>query len=171
MARDYEDIFDTDDLDDEELRRLVRETLRDNNAIDPTNIAIHVRDGRVILAGRVGTEEERRIAERVVADRIGLERIQNQMVVDPIRRAVSPEAVDEHLADNERTRSLLLGDEPEQETDTTRSLDPDYDAELDGTVDRMESMEEGVPWIPPESPTPEGLPGTGPEDDAQRDSY
>jgi len=169
MAHDYEDIFDVDDLDDDELRQLVRETLRDNRAIDPSEIAIHVHDQTVVLSGRVGTDEERRIAERLIADRIGIEHVQNQLLVDPIRRAESPEAIDEHLADEASREGLLLGDAPPSEDDEARHLHPDEDAEYYGTVDREEVMEDGVTWIPPESPTPEGLDGSGPAHDARRD--
>ena len=72
MQRDFEDIFDAENMDPGELKRLVRETLRDNQSIDPLDIDVHVRNRKVILAGRVGTDAEKRIAERVVADRIGL---------------------------------------------------------------------------------------------------
>jgi len=171
MARDYEDIFNTESLDDGELRRLVRETLRENRSIDPDDITIHVRDGKVALAGRVGTDAEKRIAERVIADRIGLENVENQLVVDPIRRAVSPEAVDEHMADEAEHESLLLGDRPYRQNDEARHLEADPEGELYGTVDRMEATEQGMPWIPPESPTPEGMGGTGVERDADSDAY
>jgi hypothetical protein len=171
MARDYEGIFNTDDLDDDELRRLVRETLRDNRSIDPDDIRVHIRDGRVILAGRVGTEEERRIAQRVIEDRIGIEHVEIQLVVDPIRRAVSPEAIDEHLADESAHEGLLLGDRTSQHNDETRHLADVDEEEIDGTVDRTEAAERGIPWIPPESATPEGLGGTEIERDANRDSF
>jgi len=171
MARDYEDIFGTQDLDDGELRRLIRETLRDSRSIDPDDIRVHVRNGVVILAGRVGTDAEKRIAERVIEDRIGIERFQSQLVVDPIRRAESPEAIDEHLADEEAHEGLLLGDSPYHQNDEARHLAPDYEGELNGTVDRTESAERGIPWIPPESPTPEGRGGPGIERDAGSDAY
>lgn len=171
MARDYEDIFDVEDLDDNELRRLVREILRDNRSIDPQDITVHVRDGAVVLAGRVGTDAEKRIAERLVEDRIGLEHLQSQLVVDPIRRAESPEPVDEHLADEEEHEGLLLGDRPSNEEDSAEHLIPDPEGELYGTTDRMEATERGIPWVPPESPTPEGTGGTETERDAERDSY
>jgi hypothetical protein len=171
MPRDYEDIFGIENLDDNELRQLVRDTLRDSRSIDPADITVHVKDGQVALAGRVGTESEKRIAERIVSDRIGVDRVQNQLVVDPIRRAESPEAIDEHLADEEQHEGLLLGESPEQEDDEARHLTVDHEGELYGTVDRMQSMEEGIPWIPPESQTPEGSGGTEIEHDADRDSY
>ena len=42
------------------------------------------------LAGRVGTDGERRIAEHVLTDVLGISDFTNELVVDPIRRAESP---------------------------------------------------------------------------------
>jgi len=171
MDRDYEDIFNIDDLDDDELRRVVRDTLKDSKAIDPADIHVHVRDGKVILAGRVGTDAELRIAERVVEDRIGIENFQSQLVVDPMRRAESPEAIDEHLADEEVHDGLLLGGTLQQYGDEARHLADDFEGEENGTLDRSEATERGIPWVPPDSPTPEGYNGTGVERDAGRDAF
>lgn len=171
MERDYEDIFDSEDLDANELRRQVRETLRDNRSIDPLDINVHVRENKVILTGRVGTDAEKRIAERVVGDRIGLTNVESQLVVDPLRRATSPEAVDEHIADEEDHEGLLLGDRPVPFSDTSEHLAADMGAEYTGTTDRMEATEEAIPWIPPESPTPEGTDETAYPHDAEQDSF
>jgi BON domain-containing protein len=173
MPRDFEDIFDTEDLDPAELRRLVRETLRDNNSIDPLDINVHVREGKVILTGRVGTDTEKRIAERVVADRLGLTNVESQLVVDPLRRAMSPEAADESVSDEEEHEGLLLGgSEQRSETDTASHFAPHAEDEMLGTVDRKESIEDGIPWIPPESPTPEGTDEAAfPPRDAELDSF
>jgi hypothetical protein len=172
MQNDFEDIFDTENLDPEELKRLVRETLRDNRSIDPLDITVHVRGNKVILAGRVGTDTEKRIAERVVGDRIGLTHVESQLVVDPLRRALSPEAADESVADEEQHEGLLLGDASREHTDTSEHLAPHSEDELLGTVDRTESIEEGIPWIPPESPTPEGTDESAfPPRDAELDSF
>lgn len=172
MQRDFEDIFDTEDLDPGELRRLVRETLRDNRSIDPLDITVHVRSGKVILAGRVGTDTEKRIAERVVGDRIGLTNVESQIVVDPLRRATSPEAADDSVSDEEQHEGLLLGDAPRSHTDSSDHLASHAEDELLGTVDRTEAIEEGIPWIPPESPTPEGTDEAGfPPRDAELDSF
>ena len=46
-------------------------------------------DHVVALEGRVGTEGERRIAERVVTDMVGIETVENNLVVDELRRAQS----------------------------------------------------------------------------------
>jgi hypothetical protein len=172
MQRDYEDIFDTEDLDPEELRRLVRQTLRDNRSFDPLDITVHVRAGKVILAGRVGTDTEKRIAERVVGDRIGLTNVESQIVVDPNRRAQSPDAADENINDEEQHEGLLLGDAARGGSDTADDFPADPEDEQLGTVDRTEAIEDGVPWIPPESPTPEGTDESAfPPRDAKLDSF
>jgi hypothetical protein len=81
-------------------------------------------------------------------------------VVDPIRRAESPIAIDEHLADEDAHEGLLLGDRPGTDSPEADHLREDVRAELFGTSDVQKSIEGAIPWIPPESPTPEGLSGT-----------
>src|SRR3712207_5166161 len=99
MAHDFENIDDRDDLSDAELRRLVRERLAEHRGLDPQDITVQVQDGVVELSGRVGTEGERRIAEHVITDLIGLPSVRNDLVVDALRRAESPEAADDAQAD------------------------------------------------------------------------
>lgn len=160
MARDFEDIHDIDDLGDDELRELVREHLAAHNGIDVDDINVHVEKGRVRLLGRVGTEAEARIAEHVVTDGLGLQNVSNELVVDATRRAESPMAMDEHLADEEKTEGLLLGDRPVPLADTVAEVEDELDDRLWGTTDVQKTISEGTAWIPPESPTPEGLGGT-----------
>ena len=161
MARDYEDIHDIGDLSDEELTGLVREHLAANNMIDPDDIFVRTADGVVHLEGRVGTEAELRTAEHVVTDVLGLVDVQNELVVDPIRRATSPEAVDDHLADEAVHEGLLLGDGPEPQADEVRLArgDEDVDERLFGTSDVQDAIAHGTSYTPPTSPTPEGLGG------------
>jgi hypothetical protein len=159
VERDYEDIRNIDELSDGELRALVRDRLEDQRAFDPDDIELAVRDGVVRLSGRVGTEEEFRIIERVVSDVVGISKVQNDLVVDPIRRAQSPEAIDEHLVDEDLHEGLLLGDRARPESPEAEHLHEDIRAELFGTTDVQQSISDGVPWIPPESPTPEGVSG------------
>ena len=159
MARDFEDVHDIDDLSDDELRGLVREHLASDSALDIDDLTIHVEDGRVILDGRVGTDEERRIAEHIVTDVLGLENYENNIFVDPIRRAISPEAADDNLADEDATEGRLLGDRPVSISPEDEDRLEDEDAQLYGTTDLGHAIEEGTAWIPPEAPTPEGFPG------------
>lgn len=159
MARDFEDLHDVDDLGDDELRELARDALRANASIDVEEINVHVEKGAVRLIGRVGTEGEARVAERVLTDVLGLPNVMNELAVDATLRAESPEAMDDHLVDEERHEGLLLGDRPVPLSPEAEHLEEDRDAQLYGTVDRQKAMEEGATWIPPESPTPEGFAG------------
>ena len=159
MARDFEDVHDIDDLSDDELRGLVREHLAADSALDIDDLTINVEDGHVILDGRVGTDEERRIAEHIVTDVLGVEDYENNIFVDPVRRATSPEAADENLADEDATEGRLLGDRPVSLSPEVEDRLEDEDAQLYGTTDVGHAIEEGTSWIPPEAPTPEGFPG------------
>src|SRR5690349_15269538 len=106
MARDFEDMNNIDDLSDDELRGLVREHLEAHNALDIDDLTVRVEDGTIILGGRVGTDGERLIAEHVVTDVVGATRYRNEIFVDATRRAVSPDAVDEHIVDEDRREGL-----------------------------------------------------------------
>jgi hypothetical protein len=162
MASDFENLHDLDNLDDRELRDVVRSHLRAHNGLDADYITVNVENGSVTLEGRVGTDYERRVAEHVLTDVLGLE-VNNALVVQAIHRAESPIDIDEHLVEEERTEGLLLGDravplEPQQE-----QAEEDLDARLFGTSDVGKAIAEGTPWIPPESSTQEGLEGTAGE--------
>lgn len=156
MARDFEDIHDLDDLSDDELRDLVRQHLAANNTLDVDELTVRVQQGKVVLEGRVGTDEERRVAEHVITDVLGIEEYENGIFVDPSRRPQTSEDVEEHLAEEEREAGLLLGDRPVSLEPSAEEAAEDLDARLFGTTDVGKSIEQGTAWIPPESPTPEG---------------
>ena len=160
MEKDYEDTRATDLLTDNELRALVRDELEIQLAFDPNDVDVSVSSGVVRLSGRVGTEEELRIVEHVVTDVVGIERVTNELVVDPIRRAESPEPIDEHIVDEELHEGLLLGDRASQDDPEAEHLHENVRAELFGTTDVQEAIEGGIPWNPPDGPTPEGLSGS-----------
>lgn len=163
MARDFENIHDLGNLSDDELRELVRTHLAAHNMLDPDDFAVRIEQGVVVLGGRVGTEGERRIAEHVVTDVLGITSVRNEILIDPIRRAESPEAVDDHLVEEERTEALLLGDRPGPFSDEAKPLDGrdrySIDKHAFGTADVQDAIAGGTAWIPPESPTPEGVEG------------
>lgn len=161
MARDFEDMHDLHDLSDDEIRELVVSRLADHPGIDEQDIEVTVEDGVVHLQGRVGTEQERRVASRVLTDELGIEQTENELLVDPIRRAESPEAVDDHLADAEATEGLLLGDRPlpvEPEAEHLHDSSGE-DVRAFGSTDVKRVIADAEPWIPPQRPTPEGLAG------------
>jgi len=161
MARDFEDIHDIDDLSDDELRGLVREHLAAHNGLDIDDITVQAQNGTVIIAGRVGTDGERLIAEHIVTDLVGAQKCRNDIFVDPSRRALSPEAIDEHLVDDDRHEGLLLGDRPVPLSPEAEHHEEDLSAELYGTTDVQTSIENGIGWIPPENITQEGLTDRG----------
>jgi hypothetical protein len=166
MARDYENIHDIDELDDRELRDLVREHLAAHGGLDIDDLTITVQDGSITLAGRVGTDGERRVADHVLTDVLGIQEFANEIVVDPIRRAVSPMDIDEHLADEEARSGTLLGDVALPLSPETEYHAASADTDIAGTTDLQAAIAEGMTWNPPESPTPEGYLGSdaGPED-------
>ena len=133
MESDFENTSDIENLSDRELRQLVRDRLDEHEGIDTEDITVIVRNGVLNLSGRVGSEGELRVADHIITDQLGIVEYENEMVVDSLRRATSPEA--EHLDEN------IL-------------------AELEGTTDVQKSIEDAIPWVPPASPTPEGLSGT-----------
>jgi hypothetical protein len=164
MARDFEDIFNPDSLDDEELRALVRSELADHPSVDADSIFVTVEDGVVALSGRVGTEGERRIAEHILTDIIGLTDFRNELVVDPIRRDEEPEAIDDHLGNVAERSGATTGRLPDDEVGPeAEHLMEDLDARLYGTHDLQSAIERGTAWEPPDAPTQEGL--SGMEDD------
>jgi hypothetical protein len=169
VERDYEDMSGTDNLSDNELRALVRDNFEQQLAFDPDDVEVSVRSGVVSLSGRVGTEEERRIIERVVTDLVGLGNLRSGIVVDPIRRAESPEAIDEHLADEQLHEGLLLGDTPSSQDPEAQHLRENIRAELFGTTDVQQSISGAIPWNPPDGPTPEGTSGSEDTPDESRD--
>lgn len=173
MAHDFEDMDDVDDLSDRELRALVRDRLAEHRGLDIRDITVTVHDRVVALDGRVGTEGERRVAERVVTDLVGIETVENNLVVDSLRRAESPEAVDDHLADEDEHSGLLLGDRAVPTSTESEHLEDDPEGRLFGTADVGSAIQNGTAWNPPTSPTPEGDEGEADEpiDDATRDSY
>jgi hypothetical protein len=157
MARDFENMHDIDELDDRELRDLVRERIREHTALDPDDITIRVQDGHVELSGRVGTDGEARIAEHVLTDALGIMDFTNNLFVDPNARAESPMAIDDHLADEEARAGTLLGDVPVPLQPEAEHLADDVNDDLEGTTDYQKVMEDGMTWNPPTSPTPEGM--------------
>jgi len=159
VAEDFDNSDDVQNLSDDELKGYILDELRSRNAFDVEDVAIEVKDGKVTLTGRVGTETELRIIDHVMTDVVSVRSVDNQMVVDENRRAISPEAIDDHLADEEAHGGLLLGDVPRPHSPEAEHLADVGSDDSEGTHDVQESIEMGEPWIPPESPTPEGVAG------------
>jgi len=160
MAHDFEDMHNIEGLDDTELRDLVREQLREHAGLDIDEITVHAREGKVTLSGRVGNEGERRIAEHVLTDVLGVEDYDNDLVVDSLARAGNPEAADDSNEESSERGGGLRGDVEVSMTDESAHLADGADEDIAGTSDYQQVMEEGKTWNPPISPTAEGEEGT-----------
>jgi hypothetical protein len=159
MADDFDNSDEIQNLSDDELKRYILDELRSKKAFDVNDITVEVSEGAVRLSGRVGTEEELRIIDHVLTDVIAVRSVDNQLVIDEIRRAESPEAIDDHIADEEEHGGLLLGDIARPLSPEAEHLADMGSDDSEGTHDVQESIGSAEPWIPPESPTPEGVSG------------
>ncbi|CAN5884928.1 hypothetical protein BH11GEM2_BH11GEM2_17040 [soil metagenome] len=156
MARDYEDLHNIEELDDTELRDLVREQLREHASLDIDEINVLAHEGKVTLSGRVGNEGERRVAEHVLTDVLGIENYDNDLVVDALARSLNPEAADESVAERAERSGTLRGDVEVSMTDESAHLADGACDDLGGTSDYQKVMEDGLTYNPPSSPTAEG---------------
>ena len=118
MARDYEDFSSIDDLDDDELRQLVRDRLGEHPELDLDDISVVVDQGTVRLEGRVGTEAELRVADHVLTDVVGVVDYDNSLVVDALRRVETPVDIEDHLNEERRNAGSIFGEMPEQDEPT-----------------------------------------------------
>jgi hypothetical protein len=157
MAKDFEGTINLDQMDDDDVGELVRQRLDDDTDFDVDSVEIDVRDGRVVVEGRVGSEGERQHVEQVLGA-LGATDFDNNVVVDEIARAERPEAADDAAAENAATTSDL-GESGDVTSDTAQHLQPDDRGEMYGTRDPGRAIEEGKTYTPPEGPTQEGIEG------------
>jgi hypothetical protein len=162
MTRDYEDFSSIEDLGDDELRQLVRQRLSEHSGLDIDDMVVEIDNGMVRLQGRVGTESELRIAEHVLTDVVGIPEVDNQLVVDAIRRDETPMDIEDHLQAELAVSGLMLGEMPEQESPEVHLArgDEDLEERMFGTVNPQDAIAHGTSYNPPMSPTPEGMLGT-----------
>ena len=156
MARDYEDLHNIEELDDNELRELVREQLREHASLDIDEITVHAHEGKVTLSGRVGSDSERRVAEHVLTDVLGIEDFDNDLVVDSLARPMNAEAADESIEEDAERSGGMLGDREVSMTDESAHLADSPEGDRAGTSDYTRVMEDGMTYNPPSSPTAEG---------------
>lgn len=155
MARDFEDFYDIENMTDEELRILVREELDEYPDLDASGLDIAVRNGRVRVSGRVGTEAEYQQVEHILTDVLGVE-TRNEMVVDELTRIEQPAAADEaNMRVYARPRGRRGG--ADRTEDTSAHLLDDTGADQFGTADMGEAVERGYSWNPPDTPIQEGI--------------
>jgi hypothetical protein len=154
MARDYEDAVNLDQMTDGDVRALVRQRLDEADEFDADAVDIEVRDGRIRVEGRVGTEGERQHVDQVLTE-LGAQSYDNQVVVDRLARAERDEAADIARLEDAATTSGL-GESAKATSDTAEHLRPDDAGDMYGTRDVQKAVEEGKSYTPPDGPLQEG---------------
>lgn len=155
MAGDYENLYNLENLSDDELRDLVYQEFREIPEIDPDLVEVRVERGAVSLDGRVGTEQELQQIEHVLTDILGVSSVRNDLVVDELVRGERSEAADDAAAE-EIDSDAQTGTGARRTEDSARHLLGDTAAELYGTHDPQQATEDGTAYEPPDRPVQEG---------------
>ena len=157
MAREYDDLYDITNLDDGELKDLVLQELGEYPDIDVDLVEVNVEQGRVRLSGRVGTEQEVQAVEHVITDLLGIDRVQNELVIfDAVRGQRSESADDAAVEEMEADPQLSVSAGHTITSDTAQHLVEDLEAEHFGTHNPQEAVERGTSYEPPDRAIQQG---------------
>jgi hypothetical protein len=152
MDNDFDDLYDIDNMDDDEIRDLIRQEIEDTANLDPDLIEVEVEDGHVTISGRVGTEQEIQLIDQLLTDTLGLSEVSNELVLDQLVRGQRSEAADEAWVE-ENAGGSQLGHKGIRTSDEASHLQADVDADQFGTGDPQEAVERGTTYDPPTGPT------------------
>ncbi|HWV56120.1 MAG TPA: BON domain-containing protein [Longimicrobiales bacterium] len=156
MTEGFDDVFHVDDMDDEELAELIAQEFDESPDLDPDLIDIEVRNGRVRLMGRVGSEHELQVAESIVADVLGLTDFENDLVVDELVRGESNEAADIEVTD--AAGAGIRADSPaDLSSPEADHLMDDPKGDLYGASDTHQALSRGQTYEPPTRPIQDGI--------------
>lgn len=157
MAREYDDLYDLSNLDDNEIKDLVLQELHEYPDIDPDLVEVNVQGGVVRVSGRVGTEQEVQTVEQVITDVLGIQNVNNELVVDEIVRGERSEAADDaYIEDIEADAQLGVGTASNTTSDTAQHLVEDLEADQFGTHNPQDATERGTAYEPPDRPVQQG---------------
>lgn len=151
MAKGHDDVYDVRSMNDGELRELVIELLREERAVDADAVDVLVRAGTVRVRGRLGTDAEIDAVERIILDRLGVDNLENELVVDATVRRTLPEAADDAAA-AEASEAYDGRSGVERTASEAAHLMDDVEGELYGTEDMARAIERGETYTPPDSP-------------------
>src|SRR5512141_2389585 len=134
MPRDYENLYNIENMGDQEIADLISQELREYPDVDVDDLDIRVQEGFVTLGGRVGTEHELQAVAQVVGDLLGIRTYSNEIVIDELRRAEMPEGADEEVGQDEAA-APQPGRAADQTSDTAEHLIEHLDEEMYSTHD------------------------------------
>ena len=152
---DADDVYDVRSMEDAELRELIVELLRDEPSVDADAVDVAVRAGTVRVRGRLGTEQEIEAVETLLLDRLGVENLENELVVDELVRHALSEAADD-AALEEDSGSYNRQSRGDRTDPGAAHLLEDVEGELYGTEDMQKATEQGESYTPPDAPHEEG---------------
>jgi hypothetical protein len=156
MARQSEgDLYDFQNMTDDEVREVVLQHLREYPNLDTDDFDVLVREGRVTLSGRVGTDAEVQVAISVLDDVLGLDEYTNELIVDELRRGDLPSAADDAIAADDEIDDQV-GEVSNQHSDTAEHLVEDLESESFGTHDMGRAIRDGTAYEPPDRPVSDG---------------
>ena len=113
-------------LTNDEIKEVILEQLKDAG-IDVDVIEVEVKDGpEVVLTGKVESEGAKFIAKKTIRDIVGIDELHDELVIMD-----EPESL-------------------EEEEDEGGLYNRDEDDEM--TEDTFKSLEEGIPYTPPDRP-------------------
>lgn len=151
MAREFDDLYDLNNLDDSEIKDLVLQELQEYPDIDPDLVEVNVQGGVVRVSGRVGTEQEVQTVGQVITDVLGIQNVNNELVVDEIVRGQRSEAADDAFIEEiEADNQFGGGGGAANTSDTAQHLVENLDAEQFGTHDPQEAADRGTTYEPPD---------------------
>ncbi len=149
MANEFGgDVYDFQNMTDDEIRGVVLDHLRDYPNINTDEIDVVVANGAVTLTGRVGTDAEVEVASSLLDDVLGLERFSNELMVDELRR--------DAVRDEDAVGDEPLADPSAYQSDTAEHLVEDLEGETYGTDDIGRAIRDGSPYSPPDGPFADG---------------
>ena len=156
MAQDFDELFfDFENMTDDEIYDVVMQQLNEYPNVDPGWMEVSVKDGFVTVGGRVGTDSEKQVVEKIIVETLGISDFSNELVVDELVRSDVPEAADEAAAYEAEFDDHLSGGVPNQ-SDTAAHLVEDLEAQMFGTRDMQNAIEEGAAYEPPDRPIADG---------------
>ncbi len=156
MAQDFDELFfDYENMTDDEVYDVVLQQLNEYPNIDPGWMEVSVKDGFVTVSGRVGTDSEKQVVEKIIVETMGISTFSNELVVDELVRGDVPEAADDAAA-YEAEFDDQLGGGNQNQSDTAAHLMVDLDAEMYGTHDMQAAIEDGNAYEPPDRPIADG---------------
>jgi len=104
---------------DERIREEVNERLTDDPRVDASDIEVEVRNGEVILRGRVDERRDKRTAEEVVENLPGVKDVRNELRVERSGGWFSGDRDQNHRDRNREEGSLGHTGNPQQRDDVT----------------------------------------------------